>query len=215
MLEQIKAVIFDLDGTLMDSMWLWKDIDIEYLGRYGHALPDTLQLEIEGMGFTETAAYFKQTFDLPDSIEEIKAEWNRMARDKYAHQVKMKPGASDFLKKLQSEHIRTAIASSNSRELIMCCLENNKIAQAFDCIMTSCDVEHGKPFPDIYLSTAKQLGVSPQECLVFEDVPMGILAGKRAGMKVCAVEDAHALDQIDTIRQLADYYIRSYDEVWR
>lgn len=62
MLEQKKAVIFDLDGTLMDSMWMWKDIDIEYLGRYGFDVPAELQKEIEGMGFTETAAYFKKRF---------------------------------------------------------------------------------------------------------------------------------------------------------
>ena len=82
MIEQKKAVIFDLDGTLMDSMWMWTDIDIEYLGRYGYELPPDLQNEIEGMGFTETATYFKNRFRLPQPLEEIKKEWNRMAYDK-------------------------------------------------------------------------------------------------------------------------------------
>ena len=75
------------------------------------------------------------------------------------------------------------------------------------------EVAKGKPAPDIYLSAARTLGVTPQETLVFEDVPMGILAGKAAGMKVCAVEDDDAKDQLAQIRSLADYYIRSYDDI--
>ncbi|MFR8548318.1 MAG: HAD family hydrolase [Lachnospiraceae bacterium] len=213
MLAHKKAVIFDLDGTLMDSMWVWKDIDIEYLGRYGYDVPDGLQKEIEGMSFTETAAYFKERFGIRDSLEEIKKEWNRMAYDKYAHEVLPKPGAAAFLKMLRQRGIRTAIASSNSRELILASLRSNGIVQDFDCILTACEVAKGKPAPDIYLSAARTLGVTPQETLVFEDVPMGILAGKAAGMKVCAVEDDDAKDQLAQIRSLADYYIRSYDDI--
>ena len=72
MLEKIQAVIFDLDGTLVDSMWMWKDIDIEYLGRFGIALPEDLQDKIEGMSYTETAVYFKERFQIPCTLEEIK-----------------------------------------------------------------------------------------------------------------------------------------------
>lgn len=213
MLDQKKAVIFDLDGTLMDSMWLWGDIDIEYLGRYGYTPPEGLEKEIEGMSFTETAVYFKKRFSLPDSVDEIKREWNRMAYEKYAHQVNMKPGASRFLQMLKVQGIKTAIASSNSRELIMACLAGNHAEGYFDFIITSCDVAKGKPAPDIYLCVAEKFGISPEECLVFEDVPMGILAGKNAGMQVCAMEDAFSLDQREQIRSLADYYIKTYDQV--
>ena len=87
MLDEIQAVIFDLDGTLVDSMWMWKDIDIEYLRQYGIELPETLQQDIEGMSFTETATYFKETFQIPKSLEEIKQDWYDMAYEKYAHEV--------------------------------------------------------------------------------------------------------------------------------
>lgn len=213
MLEGVKAVLFDLDGTLMDSMWMWTDIDIEYLGRYGYTLPEDLQKKIEGMSFTETAYYFKERFQIPDSIEEIKKEWNRMAYLKYAYEVHLKPGAAAFLEYLKKAGIRTAIASSNSRELIDACLHGNGLDTFFDCVITSCDVAKGKPAPDIYLRAAQILEAVPEECLVFEDIPMGILAGKRAGMRVCAVEDTYAADQSDIIRRSADYYIRSYDEI--
>lgn len=213
MLEDKKAVIFDLDGTLMDSMWLWEDIDIEYLGRYGHVPTKDMQRDIEGMSFTETAEYFKKRYELPCTVEEIKAEWNRMAFEKYSRQVRLKPGAYDFLQKLRQQSIPIGIASSNSRELIMACLDSNGVADYFDCITISCEVAKGKPAPDIYLSVAKSLGVAPEDCLVFEDIPMGIMAGKSAGMTVCAVEDSFSADQEKTIRSLADYYIKSYDEI--
>ena len=213
MIDKKKAVIFDLDGTLVNSMWVWHDIDIEYLGRYGYDVPEDMVQEIEGMGFTEVAVYFKERFRIPDEIETIKEEWNRMAFEKYATVVPLKPGVAGFLEKIHVAGMKVGIASSNSRELIMACLKNHRIDGYFDCITTACDVAKGKPSPDIYLHVAKALGVKPEECLVFEDVPMGILAGKNAGMQVCAIEDEHSADQREEKRRLADFYIRSYDEI--
>ena len=91
-LENKKAVLFDLDGTLVDSMWMWEAIDIEFLGAYGYECPDDIQRAIEGMSFSETAVYFKERFDLPLSLDEIKAVWTRMSIDKYRHEVPLKPG---------------------------------------------------------------------------------------------------------------------------
>lgn len=213
MLHNIKAVLFDLDGTLVDSMWMWKDIDIEYLGKRGFELPPRLQKDIEGMSLTETATYFKDRFQLSDTLEEIKKEWMDMARDKYCHHVKVKPGAREFLEYLKSQNIRTGIASSNGIELVHAVLKAQKVSEYLDSVHTCCDVERGKPHPDIYLLVAKELGVSPRECLVFEDIPMGILAGKRAGMKTCAVEDVFSQDQREEKRRLADYYIQDYYDI--
>lgn len=213
MLDKIKAVLFDLDGTLVDSMWMWKDIDIEYLGKRGFELPGELQKDIEGMSLTETAVYFKNRFHLPESLDVIKSEWMDMARDKYCHQVPLKPGARTFLEFLRERQIRTGIASSNGIELVHAVLRAHGVDEYLDSVHTCCDVERGKPHPDIYLLVAQELGVKPEECLVFEDIPMGILAGKRAGMKTCAVEDAFSKDQEREKRQLADYYIQDYYDV--
>ena len=104
MLEHTKAVIFDLDGTLVDSMWMWEAIDIEFLGAYGYECPDDIQRAIEGMSFSETAVYFKERFDLPLSLDEIKAVWTRMSIDKYRHEVPLKPGVLEFLKYCKDPH---------------------------------------------------------------------------------------------------------------
>jgi len=213
MLEQKKAAIFDMDGTLMDSMWMWRDIDIEYLGRFGRDLPRELQFEIEGMGFTETACYFKEKFQIPQTVEEIKADWNKMAYDIYANRVFLKPGALELLREMKARGMKLGIATSNHIDLAMAALVSNQVEGMFDCILTSCDVARGKPSPDVYLAVADRLQVEPEECIVFEDVPMGILAGKNAGMQVCAVEDAFSLERKKEICSLADYYIRSFQEV--
>lgn len=213
MLKNKKAVIFDLDGSLVDSMWMWKAIDIEYLGKFNISLPPTLQKDIEGMSFSETAVYFKETFGILDSLEEIKADWNRMAYEKYTREVPLKKGAKEFLNYCKNNNIKLGIATSNSRELVDAALEALNIREYFDCVMTACEVAKGKPAPDIYLAVAKQVGIEPEKCLVFEDIEMGILAGKNAGMEVCAVEDEFSMDQTDLKKQLADYYIQDYFEV--
>ena len=213
MLRNKKAVIFDLDGTLVDSMWMWKAIDIEYLGKFGISLPPTLQKDIEGMSFSETAVYFKETFQIPDSLDKIKADWNQMAYDKYTKEVPLKSGAKEFLEYCKENGIKIGIATSNSRELVDATLEALEIRDYFDCVMTACEVTKGKPAPDIYLAVAENIGVNPMECLVFEDIEMGILAGKNAKMEVCAVEDEFSMDQIELKQELADYYIKDYFEI--
>ncbi len=213
MLEQVKAVIFDLDGTLVDSMGLWKDIDIEFLSARGIEYHDDLQEKIEGMSFTETAVFCKDYYRLGESVEELKAIWNRMADYKYRYEVKLKPGVMEFLDCLKERGMKLGIATSNSKELI----EAVNAAYHFDsymsCIVTSCSVKKGKPAPDVYLEAARQLGVKPEECLVFEDIVKGIEAGKNAGMKECAVEDAYSRSQREKKKEISDYYIESYDDI--
>ena len=192
-LEKIKALIFDLDGTLVDSMWMWKAIDIEFLGRYGYDCPDDLQRMIEGMSFTETAAYFIRRFRLPLSMDEIKAAWTEMSIDKYRNEVPVKPGAIRLLEYARDHGILCGIATSNGSDMVEAVLTSRNIKPYFQVVTTACEVKEGKPSPDIYLKVAADLGADPKECLVFEDVPAGALAGKRAGMTVCGVADAEAV----------------------
>lgn len=213
MLKNIKAVLFDLDGTLVDSMWIWKDIDIEYLGKFNIALPEDLQSCIEGMSFTETAEYMKKRFAIPDSVETMKETWNRMAWEKYTSEVCLKEGAFTFVKHCKERDIKLGIATSNSKELVSGALQALGVYDYFDAIVTGCEVERGKPAPDVYLEAAKRCKVAPKDCLVFEDIVAGILAGKAAGMRVCAVEDAYSAEQRNEKLQKADYYINDYRDI--
>jgi 16S rRNA pseudouridine516 synthase len=194
-------------------MGVWKEIDIEFLGSRGLALPVNLQQEIEGMSFTETACYFKKRFSLEESIDTIKAIWQDMAMDAYRNQVSLKPGVEVFLSYLKEEGFVMAVASSNAYELIDAVLKSNGIREYFPVVVIACEVQRGKPAPDVYLEAARRLGVDPAECLVFEDIVPGILSGKNAGMTTCAVWDAYSADQEDAKRRAADAYIDHYMEL--
>ncbi len=213
MLNQIKAVIFDLDGTLVDSMGLWKDIDIEFLSARGIEYEDDLQEKIEGMSFTETAVFCKEYYQLEESVEELKAIWNQMAEQKYRCEIQPKPGVLKFLDGLKNRGIKMGIATSNSEELIRAVNDAYHFDEYMSCIVTACSVKKGKPAPDVYLEAARQLGVAPEECLVFEDIVKGIEAGKNAGMKVCAVEDFFSAKQREKKKEISDYYIETYHDL--
>jgi len=213
MIKNIKACIFDLDGTLVDSMWMWPEIDKEYLGRFGIEYDDNLKNEIDGISFHETAVYFKNKFGISDSIEKICKDWEDMAYDKYKYEVKEKRGCQKFLEQLKSKGIKMGIATSNKRSMVDVVLESLGMKNFFEVITTSDEVKKGKPAPDVYLTTANLLNVEPKHCLVFEDVVAGIISGKSAGMKVCAIEDDFTKEVRQKKKELSDYYIVDYSEL--
>lgn len=217
MFKDIEAVIFDLDGTLVDSMWIWMDIDIEYLKRKGIDTSTVdlmeLQKDIEGMSYTEVALYFKESFNLEDSVDEIKIAWLEMTREFYASKILLKNGVKKLLDNIKDRKLKLGIATSNTRELVDVVLKNNQVSEYFHTIRTSCEVQKGKPHPDVYLKAAEDLGVDPTKCLAFEDTHAGVLAAKAAGMKVFAIADETSLAFKEDIMKDADRYLDEYEEI--
>lgn len=210
-MNNIKAAIFDLDGTLVDSMWVWKQIDIDYLSKKGHSVPKNLNDEITHLSFSQTAEYFKNKFSLEDSIEEIMNDWNTMAYNYYTNDIKLKPGALQYLLKLKELGIKIGLATSNSMHLLTTTLKSNNAFELFDAITVTDEVEKSKSNPDIYLLAAKKLGVNPSECMVFEDIIAAVYGAKLAGMKVTGVYDKHSEHQIDILKKECDNYIYNYE----
>lgn len=214
MLKGIEAVIFDIDGTLIDSMWIWTNIDDLFLAKYNLKEPEGFHEGMEGKSYSETAQYFLDLFpNLPHTREELEQEWYDMAYEIYTTQLELKKGAYEFVVEMHNKGIKLGIATSNNRSLAEGMLKNNGVFDYIGSIWTSCEAKAGKPNPAVYLHVAQDLGVAPEKCLVFEDVPNGILAGKNAGMKVCAVEDEFSKPQEDKKRELADYYIQDFDDI--
>lgn len=214
MLDGIKAVIFDLDGTLIDSMWVWSGLDEAYMKKYHLESPQGFPESVEGMSIEEVAEYFLKEFPtLTSSKKELIEEWLEMAHTIYMTQVSLKSGALELLEELKKRGIKIGIATSNLYSLAIDTLRALGVEDIFDTILSSGQVSAGKPAPDVYLEVAKKLGISPKDCLVFEDVPMGILAGKRAGMTVCAVEDDFSKNQREKKKELANYYIQNFYQV--
>ena len=213
MLKNVKTVLFDMDGTLIDSMWVWREIDKEYLGKYGLELPDGFQSKISGMSFSETAKCFKETFSIPDTIEEMMNIWNGMALEKYRNSVPLKPGALGFLEYLKRTGRKTAICTSNSKYLTEIVLKALDIERMFDIVLTADEQLKGKPSPDIYLTACERLSSQPEDCLVFEDIYMGVLAGHRANMQVCAIRDDFSEQEWNDMQETADYMINDFTEL--
>ena len=211
--ETFRAAIFDLDGTIVDSMWMWRDIDIEYLKRHGLSYINGLQEKIEGMSFHETAVYFQKNFGITESLEQIQKEWNDMAMEYYRTKVPVKPGVTAYLTKLREQGLKTGIATSNSWELLDTVLDATGLRPYMDSIHSACEVGRGKPAPDIYLLVADDLGVAPSECMESEDILPGIAAGHNAGMRVCSMYDEYSADRMDEIIKVSDHHIRSFTEL--
>ena len=216
MLTGKKAVIFDMDGSLVDSMWIWPEVDRIYMEKYHLTEPATFHRDIEGKSYTETARYFVDTFQTLDrTVEQVMQEWRDMTIRLYATEVFPKPGAVEFLKDMKKQGVLLGIATSNDRTIADAALQARHLAPYFDSIRTSCEVSAGKPAPDVYLKVAEDLRIEPSSCLVFEDVPNGILAGKNAGMEVCAVDDEFSRPLEAEKKRLADYFIRDFNDILR
>lgn len=213
MLKNIKAAIFDMDGTIIDSMGLWCKIDKEFLGKRGVIVPKTLKNSIEHLSFQDVAKYFKINFSLLESEEEIMEEWNKMAYIEYSNTIFLKDGVTEFLYLLKERGIKLAIATSNSKDLVEVVLKKNNVYHLFESFTFTDEVKTPKSSPDIYLLAAKRLDVSPETCIVFEDILPGIIGAKKAGMRVYGVYDQFSREDMDKIICEADGFIHKYREL--
>ena len=213
LLDNIQGAIFDMDGTIIDSMWVWYATNKDYLHKRNLSMPTDLKEKIETMTFKESALYFKDRFQIEDSVETIMDEWNEMAKSSYSNGVKLKPGVYEYLTKLKEKDIKIGLATSNYSKLVDLALSQNNIKHFFDAITTTEEVEREKSFPDIYLLTAKKLNVEPENCVVFEDILPAIKGAKLAGMTVVGVQDEYSLDQWESIMEYSDHWIEKYDEL--
>lgn len=207
----MKGAIFDLDGTLLDSTWLWAEIDRRFLSRRGIEVPSDYAEAIGAMEFYQGAAYTVERFGLSDTPEQLTREWTEMAKRAYAEEIRLKPYAREFLRSLAERGVKCAVATSSSDEMFIPALQNNGIRNTFVAIATTSEVGTGKSDPAVYLKAAEKLGLPPCDCTVFEDLPSGIIAAKKAGFYTVGVFDRLFDGQKSLLKELSDLFI----EDWR
>ena len=212
-LKNIEGAVFDLDGTLLDSTWVWEKVDEKFLGDRGFQVPDDYVDEISPLGAERAAVYTIERFGLNEDKDDIVREWIEMAKKEYATEVVCKPYAKEFLEELHKLNIKMAVATSSDRELFMKTLEREGILKYFQKIVTVDEVERGKGYPDIYEEAARRIKVNPHKCLVFEDILAGVTGASLGEFNVVAVFDEKSKHNWEKIKSISKYSINDYKEL--
>lgn len=210
-----KAAIFDLDGTLLDSMGVWDRIDAAFLAKRGITVPDDYMETVTAMQFREIARYTIDRFGLDDTEDELMAEWDRMAHDAYTSVVRPKAHALDYLHHLKDTGARLAVATTMPAGLRAPALGHAGMLDLFDAIVGVDDVGRGKEHPDIYLEAAARVGVPAHAATVFEDLLAGVRSAARAGMQVWGVYDASSAQVWPSIKRAAHGTITDFAQAPR
>ncbi len=182
----IKAVIFDLDGTIVDTERLWGDVMVQFAPKYGVVFDPAVRIKMMGKRDVEALAAFKEHHKIKASVEELAEARKNLVLDKM-DEIKTNKGLFELLDLLDKLGIKKAIATSAFKEFAYKVLGKFDLEKRFDAIVTADQVTHSKPDPQIYLEAAKRLGALPSECLVLEDAEIGVESAYRAGMKVFAI----------------------------
>lgn len=206
------AAIFDFDGTLADTANIWHEVDRIFLGSRGLPYDEEYPRMLSVLGFEGGARYTIKRFGLKDDPADICAEWNRMGRALYRTRVTLRPGAKEYIKALRGTGIPCALATTNDPD-VLDSMEKVDVDTLFDARVHGRDVEHAKDHPDIYLQAASLMGVTPECCIVFEDIVPGLLSAKRAGMVACGVISHDPVQQVPEIRRAADLVLEDWRDI--
>lgn len=207
-----KNLIFDMDGTLVDSGTVWGQTSAGYFASLGAALSASLIEETAHLTMEETAARFVRGLGLPLTPEEVATEINRRMELRYRTDIPLKPGAGPFLHKLRDAGSKMCVASSTTQPLIDACLERLGVRNYFEFLLSSEAVGSGKDKPDIYLEAARRLGGGPEDTIVFEDLLFAVRTAKSAGFQVAAIYDEASAGDEAALRETADFYFTRWDD---
>ncbi|OJU09664.1 MAG: hypothetical protein BGN88_12940 [Clostridiales bacterium 43-6] len=209
----LKAAIFDMDGTILDSMEMWDKIGYDFLNKKGIELTDSIRKEIEHLKLSEVADYFAEQFDLQMSGKEILEIWLHAVTYEYDNNIKLKPYAREYLEKLKQDGVRMCVATLTEREHAVPALEKHGLLDYFEFVLTVKEVGKSKAHPDIFLQCAQRLGAVPAESTVFEDSIYAAKTAKAAGFKICAIYDTVSQKDKEDFIRLSDCYIHSFEEL--
>ena len=208
----IHGAIFDVDGTLLDSMVIWEEAAVRYLHSLGFEPEENLSEKIMTMSMEEGADYVIAHYGVNLTRKEILDGIRELIRGFYEDEVQLKPGVEQVIKLLASKDIPMIIATSSDSECVTAGLKRLGVWKYFKGILTCSDIGKGKTEPDIYLAAAKEIGSRPSETVVFEDALHAIVTAKNAGFITVGIYDSYNQDE-EKIRKVADYYYKSWDEV--
>ena len=207
----IKGAIFDLDGTLLDSMFIWDTIGEDYLRSLGKEPHEDLKETFMTLTLEEAAVYYRENYGVTLSVGEIVDGVNSMVEQTYRTKVTLKPRISEYLAWLKENRVRMCVATVTDRYLVEETLERLGVRHYFSEIFTCAEVGFGKDKPVIYQKALEHLGTAKDETYVFEDMLFALNTAKTDGFPTVGVYDRHEVHQ-DELKELADYYVLDFTD---
>ncbi len=207
--RQIQGAVFDVDGTLLDSMPLWDTVGSDYLHSKGITPKPDMEERVRTMSMAQIAAYCQQEYGMKESARQIIDEINGMVLQKYQEEVLPKPGILQLLQKFHDMGIHLAVATASDRCLIEPALSRNGLLPYFEVFLTCTEVGAGKDSPKIFQLACEKLGTQPENTVIFEDSLYAMRTAKQAGFLVAAVFDKSAQGENTEIQLLADWYVQN------
>ena len=207
----IKGAIFDFDGTLLDSMFIWDTIGEEYLRSLGKEPHEDLKETFMTLTLEEAAVYYREHYGVTLSVKEIVDGVNAMVEQTYRTKVTLKPGISEYLAWLKENGVRMCVATVTDRYLVEETLDRLGVRHYFSEIFTCAEVGFGKDKPIIYQKALEHLGTEKSDTYVFEDLPFALNTAKTDGFPTVGIYDRHEAHQ-DELKELADYYVLDFTD---
>ena len=204
------GAVFDFDGTLADTTWIWLAVGEQMIRERGEFYDDAWVFETEHMDSPEIAAWIKEHYRMRGAVGEILSEMHERMDRLYEECTAMKPGVFGFLGYLRRQGVPTCVASATDHVTVVAALERMGARELIDAVVTCPELDTTKREPTVYLKAAELIGCDPAHVVVFEDMLFTVTTAKNAGFYVVAIEDGVSLPHKDEIRQIADDYITSY-----
>ena len=214
-IKNIQGVIFDLDGTILDSMHIWSDIGLLFLKNKGIEPPEGIEDEFVKMSMVQAAEYYIKNIDPTATVMDIVNEVNSLVQGFYFNEVIKKSGVEDFLNFLKNKNVKMCIATATDKHLVKKALERNGILEYFSEIFTCSSVGAGKDTPVIYDVALEHLGTPKENTFVFEDALYAIETANKAGYNIVGINDISEKANPDDVKKLCDYYINNYSEIYK
>ncbi len=209
----IKYIIFDMDGTLLDSLSVWADSDREFITGFGCEYDPAHSKTMKTMHFDSACEYLVREFSLPLSPEETGRKILEIVEERYLGPVPLKDGAYDFIRYSAERGIKMCVATSNRKKLASDALHAKGILDLMEFVITSDEVGCGKESPEIFLKAAEKLGGTPSATAVFEDSLHAVISAKNAGFFVVGMFDKTYAEEFDSIKKHADMALTSFEEL--
>lgn len=209
----MQGAIFDVDGTILDSMFIWGEAMTKHFESLGVSCGEEVAEEVRELSLEESLPLLIERYNLDTTPNDIIMAMKDIVKESYKVSVPIKKNCKEYIEKLHKSGVKIAVATSGFRDICETAFETLGIADYIDAYAFSSEVGVGKDNPDVYLLAAERLGIEPQECMVFEDIERGIKSAKSAGFQTCAVYDDFNALITDVLKQSADHYITGWIEL--